>query len=278
MRRVGSNELERGYKRSSSRLRKGGPSVSAFFPDAPSRRASSAWMLYRMFQDRWMVRHLALQSLRMYGLFPDAPELRGNLRSSGCCLQQLLQLAVRMQFAVLLFAVDTCAVCCSRRSPPGCACSTFAFQYAARAQASSQMLVYLRLAPTAPLAVSQKQMIEGSAPSGSYEAPLGSVVGTLASAEIADVESVRASKLRHRMEGAAPGAAESHFVFPSDCFEGSRRDNALDVRVNVSGNEREDVRVQLAAEWVAGDKSGVARRVPGSPVRMSLGGVGGVVR
>ena len=68
----------------------------------------------------------------------------------------------------------------------------------------------------------------------------------------------------------------------SDRLEWSRRGNAFDVRYGVSDGEREGICDQLVAEWrrleaewVAGDMSGSARWVPGCPVRLSIGGVGG---
>ena len=109
---------------------------------------------------------------------------------------------------------------------------------------------------------------------------MGDVVGMFAFAEIANVKGCPGT-LCLRLGGAAPGVGESHFVSPSDCFERSRRDGASDARDGVSTDEREDVSVQsvakwrrLEAEWIAGDNSGVARRVPGCPVCLSLGGVG----
>ena len=107
-----SYELVHGLERSSSQLRQGWWRASAFFPDTPSCCAAPAWTLCKMFQDGWMVKHLAAQPLRMYGSPADAPELRGSSGSSG-----------------------------------------FPFQYAARAQALSQLLVFKSLLPTAPLGI-----------------------------------------------------------------------------------------------------------------------------
>ena len=108
------------------------------------------------------------------------------------------------------------------------------------------------------------------------------VVGTLVFVVIVNVKDGRASKLRLRIRGAAPGAGESRFAFPSDCFAWSCRDNAFDVRGGVSDDERDEVCPQLVAarrrlepEWAAGNKSGVARWVPGRTARLSIGGVGG---
>ena len=44
-----SHELELGFKRPSSRLRQGGPEVSALFPDSLSRCAAPARLPYKMF-------------------------------------------------------------------------------------------------------------------------------------------------------------------------------------------------------------------------------------
>ena len=108
---------------------------------------------------------------------------------------------------------------------------------------------------TSPLPARQAQMIQRSVSSGSYEAPqlfapreansvLGDIVGMLMFAEIANYIDRRASKLRRPTGGAAPGAGESHFVFPPDCLECSRLDDAFDVRGKVSNDEREDVCVE----------------------------------
>ena len=100
--------------------------------------------------------------------------------------------------------------------------------------------------------------------------------------EIVNVKDGRASNLCLRTGGAAPRANESHFAFPSDCFDGSGRDAAFGVRDRVGGDDREAVCVQSVAEWrrleaerAAGDNFGVARRVRGCPGRMSFRGVGG---
>ena len=198
-----SYELERGFKRRSSRLRQGGPKASAFFPVTPSRCAAPAWMLYMTFQDKRAARRVAAQFSRMCGSFPDAPELRGGLFGS-----------------------------------------RFAPQYAARAQALSQLFAFAWLSHstsldrkemetdvlTSPLSVRQKRMLQGSVSRKSYEAPqsfvpreynpvIGSVVGALVFAGIVNVKDEHASKLRRCFRGTAPGAVESHFVSPSDCFE-----------------------------------------------------------
>ena len=161
-----------------------------------------------------MAKHLAAHSFRLCGLFPDAPELRGSLYGSG-----------------------------------------FAFQYAGRAQALPKMLLRLCWLFTAflgsmamvtnvltsALSVCRKGAFQGSVSGGSYEAPqsfapreydsvLGDVVGMSASAWIVNVKDGRALPLCSRIGRAAPGAGESRFVFPSDCFEWSRRDDASDVR------------------------------------------------
>ena len=109
VRYAGSYEFEHGLERPSSRMRQEGPRATAFFPDAPSCCTSAARMLYKMFQGKWMVRRLAAQSSRMYGLPPGAPELRGNQYGG------------------------------------------FAPQYAARAQALLQLLVYVWLLPVGSL-------------------------------------------------------------------------------------------------------------------------------
>ena len=244
-----SYELEHGCKRSPSRLRQWGPRATAFFAYTPSCCASSAWMLYKLFQDKWAVRYSAAQPSRMFGVSPYAPELRETVYGS------------------------------------------FAFRFAARAQALLQLLVYMwlslmvslkkKVAATdflaSSLAVRQRRMIQGSVSSGPYESlqsfgprgynsVLDSVAGALARALIANVKDPRASKLRRCLGGTALGAGGSHFVFPSDCFARSCRGSFFDGRDEVNEDDREDLRTQLVAEWkcleaewVAGDKSEVAR-------------------
>ena len=103
-------------------------------------------------------------------------------------------------------------------------------------------------------------MVQGSAAYPSYEvsgsfAPWeyntvwDNVVGALVRAVIVNVRDGRAPKWRLRMHGTAPGAGESLFVFPSDCFERSRRDDAFDVRDAVDIDEREGVCAELASAW-----------------------------
>ena len=161
-----------------------------------------------------MAWHLAAQYSRTYGSFPGAPALRGSLYGSG-----------------------------------------FASEYAACAQASLPTLVYMWLLPTASLenkvmateapssalSLCKGQMAQGSAENPSHELPepsapwgrnsaLGDAAGTLVSPEIANAKGEKASILRLRTAGAAPGADESHFVSPPGRFEWSRRDGASDVR------------------------------------------------
>ena len=71
MRYAGSYELEHDFKRPSPRMCQGGPRASAFSAETPSRRTSSARMLYKLFQDKCVAQHLAAQSFRTYGVFPD---------------------------------------------------------------------------------------------------------------------------------------------------------------------------------------------------------------
>ena len=146
---------------------------------------------------------------------------------------------------------------------------------------------------TSSWAACQRQMIQGEVSSGSYgtsqsfgprghTSALANVVGTLAIAQIVNVKEGRASKLCLRMASTPPDGGESHFAFPSDCPAWSCRDGTFDVRDKVCDAEREEACAQLfagwgrlEARWVAGDKSHVARWVPGCPIRMFLGGVGG---
>ena len=144
---------------------------------------------------------------------------------------------------------------------------------------------------SSPLSVCQKQMIQGSVATPPYEAQepfaprehntvIDNVAETLALAIHVSVNEEEASKLRPRMVGTAPGVGESHFVFPSDCFEWSRRDNAFDARDEVGVDDRERVCAELASEWKrsevdwgAREKPNVARCVPGCPVRASILGM-----
>ena len=110
-RRKDSYELEHGFKRSSSRLRQGGPGASVFFPDTPSCCVDPAWMLYEMFQDKWIVRHIAPRSSRMYEAPPDEPELRGSPRGSGFALQNAARARASLQLLVFMWSLPT--------APPG---------------------------------------------------------------------------------------------------------------------------------------------------------------
>ena len=57
--------------------------MALLFPDVPKCCAFLAWLLYKLFQERWAARCLAAQYLRTYGSFPYAPSLRGSLYGSG---------------------------------------------------------------------------------------------------------------------------------------------------------------------------------------------------
>ena len=71
-------------------------------------------------------------------------------------------------------------------------------------------------------------------------------------------------------------------MFGSDCFEGFCREGLSDVHGPVACGCRERTCAesvteweQLKCDWPNGDKSRVARRVPGCVVRVAIGGVGG---
>ena len=155
---------------------------------------------------------------------------------------------------------------CTPELRGGLFCSGFAFQYAARAQAWFQILVFARLLPTASLenkvvvtnvltsslSLCRNQVTLWSASRAAYEAPqsfapcaynsvMDNVAGSSAFAGIANVKDEHASMSRLRTGGAAPSAGESHFGFQSNCFEWHRRDDAFDVRDKVSDDEREEV-------------------------------------
>ena len=83
-----------------------GPRVAAVFPDAPSRFTSSARMLYKVFQDEWMAGHLAARAFRLYGLFPDAPEVCGNQYGSFA-----LQFAARAQALLQMLVIYVVVAC-----------------------------------------------------------------------------------------------------------------------------------------------------------------------
>ena len=78
------------------------------------------------------------------------------------------------------------------------------------------------------------------------------------------------------------GFGECHFAFPSDCFSCATSDGVFVTGDEVSEPDRESVSMTLVREWkcfermlMRGDSDGYARRFPGCPVRVSLGGVGG---
>ena len=88
--------------------------------------------------------------------------------------------------------------------------------------------------------------------------------------------------LQLSVAGSAPGVGERHFAFPSDCCPWSTSDGMFVTGNEVPETDREAVCSTLAGEWknfegafVRGETSGYARRIPGRPVRVSLGGVGG---
>ena len=142
-----------------------------FFADTPSRCASSAWMLCKLFWDKWAVRHVAAQSPRLYVVAPGPPELHGYLYGS-----------FAFQFAARAQALLPAAPLKNKVMAPD--------------------------APASSLALRRRQMIQRSVFSEAYESPqwfgprgcnsvLDNVVGALALALIANVKYPRASRLRH---------------------------------------------------------------------------------
>ena len=110
MRYAGSYELEHGFKRSASRMSQKGPGATAFFPDAPSCCASSAWMLYKMLQDTWAAEHPAAQSFRMYGSAPGAPEMRGSLFGRYFAFQYAARAQAFLQLLVSMWLLPAASI------------------------------------------------------------------------------------------------------------------------------------------------------------------------
>ena len=175
---AGSYELEPCFKRSSPRL------AAAFSAYTPACCSSSVWVPYELLSGRWVVRHLAMQSFRMCGVFPDAREL---LRTSYGSFAT--QYAARAQARMQLLA------------------STWLLP-----AASLKNVVMATDFLASSLAVCREQMIQGSVCSRPYEstrpfgpwgrnAVRGNVVGALALAQIANVKGARASKFRHHFGG-----------------------------------------------------------------------------
>ena len=82
--------------------------------------------------------------------------------------------------------------------------------------------------------------------------------------------------------GTAPNVGEYHYAFPSDCFPRSARSGSLVIGAPAPPGDIAESREALVNEWKAlgrtyarGGREGHARWLPGCPVRVSRGGVGG---
>ena len=179
-------ELERGFKRPSTRLRRDGQRAPVFFPYGPARCTSPARLLYKMFQEKGAARHLAAQCFRVCGSFPGAPSLRVGLYGDDSALQFAARAQALSQLLVFMWSLPAV-------SP------------------ANRVIVTGVLSPA--LSVCQEQMTQVPAANPSYRAPesfaprgynsvLDNVVGTLALAKIVNVEAAlpMAPMLRCRMK------------------------------------------------------------------------------
>ena len=88
--------------------------------------------------------------------------------------------------------------------------------------------------------------------------------------------------LRLHLGGPSPSLGEKHYASASDCSPWISVDGSFIAHGKVADEGREEACQLLMDEWreleasyTRGAKSGVARWVPGCPVRVSIGGVGG---
>ena len=115
-----------------------------------------------------------------------------------------------------------------------------------------------------------------------FNTALDSVVFAIAFGVVANEPCSDAGMLQIRLAGTAPDVGEYHYAFPSDCFPWSSTDGMFVMDDEVSDAGREAVCSTLASDWrnlesayARGESAGCARWVPGCPVRVPLGGVGG---
>ena len=166
-----SYELGRGFKWRVSCLSVGGPGATLFFPDAPSRCVSPAWLPFEMFRNRLAPRRVAPQTFRITESRPDAPDSNSSLYSSGFSHQYAARGQDVLQMLVFMWLLPT---------------------------ASSENTVMATGALASSLSARQQQLILGSVADPSYELPgsfaprgcstvMDDAVGTFAVAIIARV-------------------------------------------------------------------------------------------
>ena len=116
----------------------------------------------------------------------------------------------------------------------------------------------------------------------SFDAVLDSVVGAIVFGIAANQTSDDAGMLQVRLGGAAPNVGGRHIAFPSDCLPRPTRQGFLVIDKEAPPESRVATCEKLASEWksldqafVRGVRTGHPRWVPGCPVRLSCGGVGG---
>ena len=115
-----------------------------------------------------------------------------------------------------------------------------------------------------------------------FNAVLGNVAGAILFRIVANESRDDAGMLRVRLAGVAPDMGGYHSAFPSDCLPWSTSQGNFVINAEVSYEDRAATCERLVTEWkclgqeaARGDRSGRARWVPGCPVRVARGGVGG---
>ena len=244
---TGSFELGRGFKRSSSRSPHCGPRVSALFPGSPSCVTAPAWMSYKI-----LLGERALSSARVAPRCARVARrpVRRRLRVPVCCSCAVLGAVVGV---LLVFANR---VAREQGDGYGGAC----------------------VDPVGVLVVRGT----GVVCSVGVQLCVKQFGGYVASRRDRERRGGRGVEVAPSSGWHGPGLGGTHFVLASDCFAWSCRGGSFSVGDRVSDDDREGVCAQLVEEWEcleaersAGNKSTVARWIPGRPARFILRAVGG---
>ena len=259
--------LEAGFRRCASPAGVPNARAARFARDVPESMAPPAWRLYKVLYAAKFPRSRRVKSCRFAESAPTFESLRGALFNE-----------------------------------------VFVHQYAARASALAFLLMSVWLAPAASYsnrvamtesitrAIEARKHMLATGPADkwpceqsetvsrpwSFNTVLDCVAGLFLFGSARNKPCPRDMMLQLRLAGTKPGVGERHFAFPSDCCPWSTSDGMFVTGNEVSETDREAVCSTLAGEWknfegafVRGETSGYARRIPGRPVRVSLGGVGG---
>ena len=122
---------------------------------------------------------------------------------------------------------------------------------------------------------------DSSAPRA-YNWVLGSFAGTAFFGIVVNDVRKDAGVLQIHFAGTAPNVGEYHSAFPSDCLPWSTHNGSFEIGARAPRDEIAEACAALVGEWKAlgrayarSDRMGQARWLPGCPVRVSCGGVGG---